>query len=80
MGEKHLLQYSLNKSVRIGKGRIKLDARGSFLRPKIPIVIMCISTRENIVVLCTMGQNRPPVSYFGEYTFRSYVKYKKITH
>jgi hypothetical protein len=66
--------------VRTGKGRIKLDAKGSFFRPKIPMAIMCINTRENIVVLCTIGQNLPPVSYFGEYMFRSCVKYKNTNN
>jgi hypothetical protein len=28
-----------------------------------------MSTRENIIELCTVGQNFPAVSYLGAYTF-----------
>lgn len=69
MGRKRFLQYSLKRSVRIGRGKIKVDARGSFFNVKIPNAIACISTRENIIELCTIGQNFPPVSYLDEYTF-----------
>jgi len=51
--------------VRIGRGRVNMDARGSFFKPKIPMPIICISTKEKIVELCTVGQNSPPVSNFG---------------
>jgi len=51
--------------VRIGRGRVNADARGSFFKPKIPMAITCISTNENIVELCTVGQNSPPVSNLG---------------
>jgi hypothetical protein len=62
--------------VRTGRGIIKLDAKGSFLSPNIPIAIICISIKENIVELCTIGQNIPAVSYFGAYTFNSCKKVK----
>jgi len=61
----------LNKSVSIGKGTIKLDARGRLFNPNNPTAIMCIRTKENIMELWTIGQNSPPVSYFGEYTLKS---------
>lgn len=61
----------LKRRVRTGRGIVKEDANGSFLRPNNPTAIMCISTKEKIVELCTIGQNFPPVSYLASYTFRS---------
>jgi hypothetical protein len=69
MGRKRFLQYSLNRSVRTGRGKTKVDARESFFREKIPTAIACMSTRENITKLCTIGQNFPAVSCLGAYTF-----------
>jgi hypothetical protein len=37
--------------VRTGRGIIKVDARGSFFRVKIPTAIACMSTSENIIEL-----------------------------
>lgn len=74
MGRNLFRQYALNTSVRIGRGIVKLDARGSFLSPNIPIAITCISTKEKIVELCTIGQNFPPVSNLGAYTFKNLKK------
>jgi hypothetical protein len=71
IGKNLFRQNSLNNRVSTGRGTSKLDARGSFFNPNTPIAIICSSTRENIVVLCTMGQNVPPVSYLGEYTLKS---------
>lgn len=62
----------------MGRGRVKLDARGSFFRPNIPTAIACIRINENIVELCTIGQNFPPVSYLGEYTFNSCRPYLQV--
>ena len=85
MGRNRFRQYSLKKSVRTGRGIVKLDARGSFFSPNIPIAIICIKTKENIVELCTIGQNFPPVSYLGAYTLSScmenlQVKYQSRAH
>jgi len=55
--------------VRTGRGKIKVEAKGTLFRVKMPRAIACISTRENIVELCTIGQNFPAVSNFGAYTF-----------
>lgn len=70
-GKKRFRQYSLKRSVRIGRGKINVDANGSFFSVKSPIAIACMSTRENIIELCTIGQNFPAVSYFGAYTFKN---------
>lgn len=69
MGRKRFRQYSLKRRVRTGRGKIKVDARESFFSVKIPTAIACISTRENIIELWTIGQNFPAVSYLGAYTF-----------
>lgn len=69
MGRNRFRQYSLKISVRTGRGTVKVDARVSFFNAKIPTAMMCMSTRENIIELCTIGQNFPAVSYFGVYTF-----------
>ena len=76
MGRNLFRQYSLKISVRTGRGIVKLDARGNFLSPNIPIAIICISTKEKIVELCTTGQNFPPVSNLGAYTFKNWQKYQ----
>jgi hypothetical protein len=55
--------------VSIARGKIKVEATGSFFSVKIPTAIACMSIRENIIELCTVGQNFPAVSYFGAYTF-----------
>lgn len=68
MGRKRFRQYSLKRSVRIGRGTIKVVASGSFFSVKIPIAIACISTREKIIELWTKGQCFPAVSYLGSYT------------
>lgn len=69
MGRKRFRQYSLKRSVSIGRGKIKVVAKDSFFSVKIPTAIACMSTSENIIELCTIGQNFPAVSYFGAYTF-----------
>ena len=69
MGKNRFRQYSLKRRVSTGRGSIQVDAGESFFNAKIPTAIMCMSTREKIVVLCTIGQNFPAVSYFGAYTF-----------
>ena len=74
MGRKRLRQYALNRSVRIGRGMIEVDARGSFFSVKIPRAIACMSSSENIIELCTIGQNFPAVSYLGAYTFMNCTK------
>jgi hypothetical protein len=51
--------------VRIGRGRVNPAARGRFFKPNIPMAITCINISENIVDVCTVGQNSPPVSNFG---------------
>uniref|UniRef100_A0A2P2NHJ5 Uncharacterized protein n=1 Tax=Rhizophora mucronata TaxID=61149 RepID=A0A2P2NHJ5_RHIMU len=38
------------------------------------MAMMCISIKENIVELCTTGQNFPFVSYLGAYTFNSWLR------
>jgi len=69
LGRKRFRQYSLNRSVSTGRGKIKVEAKGTFFKVKMPRAIACISTRENIMELCTIGQNFPAVSNFGAYTF-----------
>jgi hypothetical protein len=49
MGRNRFWQYSWKRSVRIGRGIVKLEAKGSFLSPNIPMAIICISTKEKIV-------------------------------
>lgn len=71
MGRNLFLQYSLKRNVRTGRGTVKLDAKGTFFSPNIPIAIMCINTKEKITELCTRGHNLPPVSNLGAYTFKS---------
>lgn len=68
MGRNLFRQYSLKRRVMIGRGNVKDEARESFLSAKIPTAIMCMSTREKMVELCTIGQNFPAVSYLGVYT------------
>lgn len=74
MGRKRFLQYSLNRSVRIGRGKIRVEAKESFFSVKIPTAMACISTSEKIIELCTIGQNFPPVSYLGAYTFKNCIE------
>lgn len=71
MGRNRFRQYSLKRSVRTGSGNIKVDAMESFFTVKIPIAMACISTKENIIELWTIGQNFPAVSYLGAYTFKN---------
>lgn len=73
MGRNRFRQYSLNKRVRIGRGRVALVEWGSFFKVKIPNAMNCIKTSEKIVESWTTGQNFPPDSYFGAYTFKSYI-------
>lgn len=68
IGRKRFRQYSLNRSVSTGRGKINVDADESFFTVKMPRAIACISTSENIMQLCTVGQNLPAVSNFGAYT------------
>lgn len=68
-GRKRFRQYSLNRSVSTGRGKINHDAHENFFSVKIPTAIACISTSENIMLLCTVGQNFPADSNFGAYTF-----------
>lgn len=75
MGRNRFRQYSLKRSVRTGRGIVKVDARESFFKAKIPTAMMCMSTRENIIELCIIGQNFPAVSYFGAYTFINCIIY-----
>lgn len=42
-------QNSLKRSVRIGRGMVKVAAKRTFLSPNTPIAIICISTREKMV-------------------------------
>lgn len=74
MGRKRFRQYSLKRSVSIGRGKINVEARETFFSVKIPTAIQCMSTRENIIELCTIGQNFPAVSNFGSYTFMNCTK------
>lgn len=69
MGRNRFRQYALKRRVIIGKGTIKVDAIDSSFSAKIPAAMMCMSTREKIMELCTIGQNFPAVSYLGAYTF-----------
>ncbi|CAI0381627.1 unnamed protein product, partial [Linum tenue] len=48
-GTKRLRQYSLKRSVRMGSGTVKVDAKGSFFSPNIPMAITCIRIKEKIV-------------------------------
>lgn len=73
MGRKRFRQYALKSNVRTGSGKSKVDAIDSFFNVKIPIAIACMSTRENIIELCTIGQNFPAVSYLGMYTLMNCV-------
>ena len=59
----------MKRSVNTGRGKVNVDARLTFLIVKIPTAIACISTREKIIELCTIGQNFPAVSNLGAYTF-----------
>ena len=68
-GRKRFRQYSLNRRVSKGRGKINVDADRTFFSVKMPKAIACISTRENIMQLCTVGQNFPALSNFGAYTF-----------
>lgn len=63
--------------MRSGRGSVKVDARESFFNAKIPTAMMCMSTRENIIELCTVGQNFPAVSYLGAYTFINCIIHKQ---
>lgn len=63
--------------MRSGSGSVKVDARESFFNAKIPTAMMCMSTRENIIELCTVGQNFPAVSYLGAYTFINCIIHKQ---
>lgn len=80
MGRNRFRQYSLKRSVRTGRGSVKVDARESFFNAKIPTAMMCMSTRENIIELCTIGQNFPAVSYFGAYTFINCMIHRQSMH
>jgi len=51
LGRKRFRQYSLNKSVRIGRGKMIDDAEGTFFTVKIPSAIACIRTKEKIMEL-----------------------------
>lgn len=55
-GSNLCLQYSWKRSVQIINGIVKLDVDEDFLNPKTANAIICISTIEKIVVLCTIGQ------------------------
>ncbi|URD95168.1 hypothetical protein MUK42_28645 [Musa troglodytarum] len=55
-------EYSLKRSVKIKSGIVKPEATGASFVPKTPSAIICISSREKTVVLCTMGHIRPPDS------------------
>jgi hypothetical protein len=79
MGKNRFPQYELNRSVRNGRGTSRLAPIGKFFIPSTPIEIKCISTRENMFALCTMGQNLPPVSYLGAYTLQSCICGGKVT-
>lgn len=81
LGRKRFRQYSLKRRVKSGRGKIKVDARESFFNVKTPTAIKCMSRRENIIELCTIGQNFPAVSYRGAYTFMNCkIKFWKIQH
>ena len=56
---------------------MKPEATGDRLIPKTPRAIICDSANEKIVVLWTMGHNRPPVSYFETYTLSIWKIYLK---
>lgn len=71
-------QYSLNRRVKISSGIVKPDAIGDFLNPKTPRAIICIRINETMTVLCIIGQNCPPLSYFGIYTLRIWNAHFKI--
>lgn len=60
-------------------GMVKPDGTGDRFSPNTPIAIICANTNEKIVVLCTIGQNFPPLSYFDIYTLIIWSKYWKIS-
>ena len=68
LGKKRFRQYSLKSSVRIWRAKIKVQAWETFFSVKIPTAMACISTSENIIEVCTIGQNFPALSYLGAYT------------
>jgi len=67
-GRSRFLQYWLNKRVRMIRGIVKPAATGDSLRPNTPRQMTWVSTRENMTVLCAIGQYKPPVSYLVRYT------------
>ena len=50
-GKNLCLQYSLNRRVKNIRGMVKPEATGDLFMPKTPRAIICVNTKEKIVVL-----------------------------
>lgn len=69
-GRKRSLQYLWKRRVPKSRGMVNPNATVERFSPKTPSAISWATSKEKIVVLCAMGQYRPPVSYFVTYTLR----------